>query len=99
MPDAITAVYENGVLRPLESLTLLEHSRVKLQIVEVTLASPEADEARRVKEVLIAAGLIKPRTSPPDLPRISAERREELARLFAIGGPLSELIIAEREGR
>ncbi len=99
MSEAIVAVYENGVLRPLESLTLLEHSRVKLQILEVASASPEVSEARRAEEVLITAGLIKPSASPPGLPRISAERREELARLLAIGGPLSELIIAEREGR
>jgi predicted DNA-binding antitoxin AbrB/MazE fold protein len=98
MPSSITAIYENGVLRPLQTLELQEHSQVKIQIVEIA-SPPLEDEVQRVEEVLIAAGLIQPHQPLPDLPRISAERREELARLYAVGGPLSELIIAEREGR
>jgi predicted DNA-binding antitoxin AbrB/MazE fold protein len=99
MLNPITAIYENGVLHPLGDLNLREHSQVKLQILEVIPSALEADEARRVEEALIAAGLVKPRTPISNLPHISAQRREELARLYAVGGPLSELIIAEREER
>ena len=99
MNNVITAIYEQGVLRPLEPLAMVEHSQVKIQILGMTSLPKEEDEARRIEEVLIAAGLIKPLNAPSDLPHVSAERREELARLYAVGGPLSEMVIAEREGR
>ncbi len=54
---------------------------------------------RRIREVLVAAGLSLP--SPVPLPTsslLSSERREELSRSFSIGGPLSKLIIEERAG-
>ena len=47
MGDVITAVYEKGVLRPLETLALAERSQVKIQILETTSPSKEVDEARR----------------------------------------------------
>ena len=71
-----------------------------IQIQEVS--PPEAPSAhrRRIREVLMAAGLtlllpVTPSTASP----LTPERREELARLFAVGQPLSELIIEEREAR
>jgi predicted DNA-binding antitoxin AbrB/MazE fold protein len=99
MSQTITTIYEQGVLRPLEPLALVEHSQVKIQVLEVTSPPNEADETHRVEEALITAGLIKPLNPPPDLFHISAARRQELARLYAVGGPLSELVIAERAGR
>ncbi len=99
MSNVITAIYEQGALRPLEPLALTERSQVKIQILETTSPPEEAAEMRRIEEVLITAGLIKSLNPPPDLPHISAERREELAHLYAVGGPLSEMVIAEREGR
>jgi predicted DNA-binding antitoxin AbrB/MazE fold protein len=100
MSQTITAVYEQGVLRPLEPLALAERSQVKIQIVETAAPSRDTAEARRrVEETLLAAGLIKPLTPPPDLLHISPERRRELATMYAVGGPLSELVIAERAGR
>ena len=38
----VEAVYEQGVLRPLEQLDLPEHKRVKVTISDVTRATPEA---------------------------------------------------------
>ena len=38
MIQSIRAVYENGVLRPLESLRLEEHAEVRLTIEEPTTA-------------------------------------------------------------
>lgn len=67
--DTIIAIYEQGVLRPLTTLALAEHTRVRLQIVEqvtdadinhplLTLAnlgeSPEEDVSERVEEILAA---------------------------------------------
>jgi len=94
----VTAVYERGVLRPLQPLPWPERTRVRLRVLE-TEESDEQDEVERVEAVLIAAGLIKPLDPPPGLPHISEERLAEIAEMYAIGGPLSEVIIAEREGR
>lgn len=99
MSHIITAIYEQGILRPLEPLVLTEHSQVRLQILETTSSPNEVDEVRRAEAVLIAAGLIQPLNIPADLPHIPVERRTELAQLYATGGPLSEVVIAEREGR
>ncbi len=100
MGQTITAIYEQGILRPLKPLVLAEHSQVEIQILETTSSvEDENNIRRRTEEALIAAGLIKPLAPPSDLPHILPERRQALARLYAAGGPLSELVIAEREGR
>lgn len=96
----VMAIYENGVLRPLTPLALPEHARVQIHVQQMLAPTDVAGHRRRVHEALVAAGLSLP--SPPPSPAyssISTERREELARLFAVGRPLSELIIEEREGR
>ena len=41
-PKTLEAVYEQGVLRPLEELDLPEHKRVKVTISEVTDVTAEA---------------------------------------------------------
>lgn len=33
MPEIITAIYENGVLRPLSPLPLQEHQTVRIQVL------------------------------------------------------------------
>jgi len=94
----MTAVYERGALWPLRPLALPDRTRVRIQVIEAE-ESEERDEIDRAEAVLIAAGLIKPLNPPPDLPYISEERLAEIADRYAVGGPLSEVIIAEREGR
>lgn len=99
MTHTITAIYENGVLRPLEPLDLPEHARVHIAI-EPAPINAAVEHHRRVDAVLIAAGLMLPRPDPdPDLKPLSEVERERLANLFAGDRPLSEDIIAEREGR
>jgi predicted DNA-binding antitoxin AbrB/MazE fold protein len=96
----ITAIYENGVLRPLSPLSLPEHTRVQIQVQSEPRQDNAAEHRRRLHEVLVAAGLSLP--TPPDMPNaqlLSAERREELAKILGDSGPLSDLIIEEREGR
>ena len=97
MNSTVTAIYENGVLRPLTPLTCPERARVQ---IHVRLESTDtAEHRRRVRETLVAAGLSLPTPdAPPAASPISAERRDELAQRFAAGRPLSELIIEEREG-
>lgn len=97
MNGTITAIYENGVLRPLTPLSLPEHTRVELQIVRQTSA-PE-DERWQVRQVLMAAGVIRPQPVTEAVQPVSEERLTAAAQALGQTGPLSDLIIAEREGR
>jgi predicted DNA-binding antitoxin AbrB/MazE fold protein len=94
MAEVITAVYEKGVLRPLTPLALAEKQTVRIQILTESETGPMIQD-------LIARGLLTPPPGMPGMPPITAEERHNLAdRLGRVGGhSLSELIIAEREGR
>jgi hypothetical protein len=65
---------------------------------EVLCEEEPKDEVCRAEATLSAAGLVKPTNPQPGTRSISQARRAEFARLYADGGPLSELIIAERDG-
>ena len=96
MSTQATAIYEGGVLRLLTPVSLPERARVRIQI----LSEDELeDDMHRAEAALIAAGLVKPPKPPTELKIVSPARRAELARLYATGGPLSEVIIAERNSR
>jgi len=98
MSQTITAIYANGVLRPVTPLDLPEQSEIELEVLKV--ATPEEDERSRVLRALADAGVIINRPYEPMPPSpISDEERERLGRIFAVGKPLSEIIIEEREGR
>ena len=103
MNNAIIAIYENGVLRPLTPLASLEHTRVQLQVQPVSTPPVDATEHRRqLHQALVVAGLSL--TMPDARPMVSpltAKERRELAQKISppLGRPLSELIIEEREDR
>jgi predicted DNA-binding antitoxin AbrB/MazE fold protein len=101
MGQTVTAVYENGVLRPLQPLALPEHARVEIDVRTIGADDPETLRAR-VHDVLADAGLLTPpvASSTGSLP-LSAEERARLAQRLADAGvpPLSEAILDEREGR
>ena len=88
MSQVITAMYEDGVLRPLMPLELPDHTEVRLRL-ETVLEPPEVRAHRReVDRALIAAGLMLPRAtdlhrSPPSpmpsaTPWAAASRRGAL---------------------
>lgn len=97
MTKTITAVYENGLLRPLSPLNLREHQIVQLQL----LPDRPTDEEDEVIRSLIAAGILTPPRGHSDVEPISEQERRELAETLgqAPGKPLSEIIIEERGGR
>ena len=103
MSQRVTAIYENGVLRPLTQLDLPEHTQVEFEIgVEAaTTSDPRAAHAQAVRTVLRRAGIsASPLPLPNAIPdRLSFERRDELARMFASDRPLAELISEDREER
>jgi predicted DNA-binding antitoxin AbrB/MazE fold protein len=78
MNTMITAIYENGVQRPLRPLLLPEHTQVRVQMEPV--APPAAAEHRqRVREALVAAGLSLPTPRAEESAVLTAKRRAELA--------------------
>jgi predicted DNA-binding antitoxin AbrB/MazE fold protein len=97
MNETITAIYENGVLRPITPLDLPEHTEVQVSIKTPAATGTEAHR-RHVIDVLAAAGLVLPALAPPPTPPLSEEERNDLARRIPAGRPLSEIIIEEREG-
>jgi len=95
--ETITAIYEQGVLRPLTPLALPEHTRIQIQIVAQPTVVQE--ERHRVRQALLAAGIIQPRPPVEPVQPVSEAQLTEAANALAVAGPLSELVIAEREGR
>ena len=96
MNESIAVIYEGGVLRPLQPLALPEHSHLEVQIVR--RRRPRGDQRKLAYDALQAAGIIGAQTTAEDLPVISEAQLALAARDLAIAGPLSALIIAEREG-
>jgi predicted DNA-binding antitoxin AbrB/MazE fold protein len=101
MAEIVTAVYENGLLRPLEPLDLRERQRVRIQVL------PENGERQEKPEdpietligKLIAEGRMRPRPEGPIPPDpLSEEERQALAdRLGRTSGKLaSEMVIEDR---
>jgi predicted DNA-binding antitoxin AbrB/MazE fold protein len=100
MAMTITAVYENGVLRPLSPLALPEHSQVELAVQAVTAPAQAARE--RVRAALARAGVLAERSATEQtvLP-LGSDERAVLAQRLADAGvaPLSAAILDERAGR
>ncbi len=98
MSETITAVYENGVLRPLSPLSLPEHQTVRLQILTLESAEASTLDVSEVIQSLVAKGLVTPPPHQDDIEPVSEKEWRELTeRLEASGGkPLSEIIIEER---
>ncbi len=94
MLHIVTAVYEDGVLRPMQPLNLRDHQTVRLQV----LPEEPADEAEQALLALAAAGLVTPPPGQSDVAPVSEKERRRLAAVLgqAPGKPLSEIIIEER---
>ncbi len=100
MSQTITAVYANGVLRPVMPLELENYTQVELEVRTINTAqAANYEERKQIIEALAKAGLLA--NTPAlsfDLESIVSEaEEEELAQLFAGEKPLSEIIIEERQ--
>jgi predicted DNA-binding antitoxin AbrB/MazE fold protein len=94
MADTITAIYENGVLRPLGPLSLQDGETVELQ---VSPANPKI-LAEFAVQSLVEKGVLTP---PPNDPKIKSVTQEEVCKLATKlgakpGKSLSEIIIEDR---
>ena len=101
MTEIVTAVYENGLLRPLEPLDLRERQRVRIQVFPEEgggQGGPE-DPIETLIHRLIAEGRMRPRPDGPIPPApLSEEERQSLADRLgrAPGKPASEMVIEDR---
>lgn len=94
MPQSIMAVYEHGLLRPLEPLTLPESLKVRIQI----LSEPVVDKGDQVIQFLVKVGLLTPPSNPSKSSLISKAERRKLADALAKSAKktLSEIVIEDR---
>jgi predicted DNA-binding antitoxin AbrB/MazE fold protein len=101
MMEIVTAVYEKGMLRPLQPLDLQEQQQVRIQVLPKApdVSEEPEDKMEALIQRLVAKGWMRPRPPGPIPPDpVSAEERLRLANLMgsAPGKPLSEIIIEER---
>ncbi|MFN0171943.1 MAG: antitoxin family protein [Bryobacteraceae bacterium] len=86
MTKTLQAVYENGVLRPLEPLPLEEHQQVTVTVSDPVQHWLDYEFMERVRQDVATMG---------PAPRLEEVRQA----LSKIPGKLSDDIRAEREGR
>jgi predicted DNA-binding antitoxin AbrB/MazE fold protein len=93
MPEIIRAVYEKGVLRPLNPLDLPEQQQVRIQIWP-----EERTEAEEILRLMIGAGLMRPRPRQEASSPMSGEERRALAAQIdrTPGESVSEIVIEDR---
>jgi len=101
MMEIVTAVYEKGMLRPLQPLNLRERQRVRIQVVpeDPDVSEEPGDNTDALIQRLVAKGLMRPRPRGPIPPDpVSAEERKALADRLgrAPGKSASEMVIEDR---
>ena len=92
MLQSVTAIYQNGMLRPLGRVKLKESQTVRVNIIQLETQ----DEKEKVLQALSESGMVTLSNETSTIDPVSEERRKELASIFSIGKPISELIIEER---
>jgi len=94
MPQIIMAVYEHGILRPLEPLTLPENQKVLIQIIP----EPVVDKGDEIIQFLLKMGMITPPSNPSKVSSFSKIERRNLADALAKNAKqtLSEIVIEDR---
>ncbi len=94
--QTVTAIYQNGVLRPLVSLDLPENSEVEL---DVKIIKRKENSSQAISELLIKKGLSLPKKTNEPMQNLSPEERNRLAEVFSAPKPLGEIISEDREER
>ncbi|MEG3907294.1 antitoxin family protein [Microcoleus sp. w2-18bC1] len=98
MPETITAIYENGVLRPLSPLSLNDGETVQITIVaEVSQEELKGDREKAIKLRDIQKLMGLP-TKQFKLDAAAEQKRRELFEKLKgrVGKPLSEIVIEDR---
>ncbi len=98
MPETITAIYENGVLRPLSPLSLNDGETVQITIVaEVSQEEVKGDREKAIKLMDVRKLMGLP-TKQFKLDAAAEQKRRELFEKLKgrVGKPLSEIVIEDR---
>ncbi|MDQ6788448.1 MAG: antitoxin family protein [Acidobacteriota bacterium] len=99
MNQNIQAIYENGILRPLQPLDLPENKTVNITVLDET-SNGEETHRDKVSRVLREAGLTSPLKFPvTEKDILSEEERQRLGKLFSGEKSLSDYIDEDREAR
>ena len=97
MSEIIVAVYENGVLRPLNPVSLSEGQTVRLTIVPEVASEESKNELKEVLQSMIDQGLLRLPSKRGQVDKAELSRRQQARKLVKIEGkPLSETIIEDR---
>lgn len=97
MYTTFTAIYEQGILRPLLPLSLPEHARVEVRIIQRSAdAKKAAADQQDIYRALMDAGLVKAQAQIESVLPFSDADVAAAAEALAVAGPISDLIIAER---
>ncbi|HXH70422.1 MAG TPA: antitoxin family protein [Pyrinomonadaceae bacterium] len=97
MIQNIQAIYENGILRPLQPLDLPENKIVNIDVRD-EISNGEETHQDKVSRVLREAGLTG-QMKFPNAKKLSDEERKRLGKLFSGGKSLGEYIDEDREAR
>ena len=95
MPETITAIYENGVFRPLTSVSFQDGETVQIQLCP----DDPKKQAELAIQFLVDRGLITPLpNTPQNVETVTDDDVYELAKKLGgkPGKPLSEMIIEDR---
>jgi predicted DNA-binding antitoxin AbrB/MazE fold protein len=98
MPETITAIYENGVFRPLSPLSLNDGETVQITIVaEVSQEEVKGDREKAIKLMDVRKLMGLP-TKQFKLDAAAEQKRRELFEKLKgrVGKPLSEIVIEDR---
>ena len=102
MPETITAVYENGVFRPLSSVSFQDGETVLLKIVPEVSAEQLKNDSELAIKRMDKRGLIRwpnkqSQIDPAELARREQTWRELFEKLKGRAGtPVSEIVIEDR---
>ena len=102
MPETITAIYENGVFRPLSPLSLNDGETVQITIVaEVSQEELKGDREKSIK-LMDVQGLVRlpkkqGKLDRAELIKRAQQWRELMQKMEPLPGkPLSEMVIEDR---
>jgi predicted DNA-binding antitoxin AbrB/MazE fold protein len=101
MPETITAIYENGVLRPLSPLSLNDGETVQITIV-AEVSQEELKGDREAIKLMDVRGLVRlpkkqGKLDRAELIKRAQQWRELMQKMEPLPGkPLSEMVIEDR---
>ena len=101
MPETITAIYENGVFRPLSPLSLNDGETVQITIVaEVSQEELKGDREKSMMKMFVGGMRLPKKQGKLDrdeLIKRAQQWRELMQKMEPLpGNPLSEMVIEDR---